>query len=242
MARTQDFNYSDQTKDLSDESSGKAFGQVVRDYKPNASVKWRFGKPNYSVVNKLYFENRTKKHADGTLESVVQKLVKNWEVESHHIADIKDWQTMDVSKFSASVNGGGPASAQLMADIGPYNLLLGDCEGYAGSANTFESANAIFSNAFTKGFAFEVLEVLSPPPVVAFRYRHFGPFSGKYVDATGDTHPGDDKIVDIGGLVVATVSATLQIEKLDIYYDPNAQIKPLLTPTGGERAKKCVFC
>lgn len=47
----------------------------------------RFGKPNYERVNKLYFQYRTKMHAEGSLESVVNKLVKNWEVESHHISN-----------------------------------------------------------------------------------------------------------------------------------------------------------
>lgn len=65
---------------LSDASKGLTFGQMIRDYDPMEGVKWRFGKPNYERVNKLYFENRSKNHAEGSLEMVVQTIVKNWEV------------------------------------------------------------------------------------------------------------------------------------------------------------------
>ena len=44
---------------------------MIRDYDPINGVEWRFGKPNYTRVNKLYFENRSKKHAEGSLEAIV---------------------------------------------------------------------------------------------------------------------------------------------------------------------------
>jgi len=240
MARSCDMDSSIKTGDLSDESKGITKGELIRDYTPVAGVQWRFGKPNYARVNQSYFQHRTKKHAASSLEAVVQKLVKNWEVESHHIADPAQWNTMDVSKFAGSVNGGAAANAQALADVGPYNFLLGKCPGYDGTKQTFESANKIFSEAFTEGFAFEVLEVFSPPPSVAFKWRHFGNFAGKYVDDKGAVHKGDNKLMELFGLCIAKVNASLIIEELQVFYEPKDMIAPLMKKGG--KGGLCSFC
>jgi len=170
----------------------------------------------------------------------VTKVVKNWEVESHHIADPAQWNTMDVSKFKGSVNGGEAANAQALADVGPYNFLLGKCPGYDGTKQTFESANKIFSEAFTEGFAFEVLEVFSPPPSVAFKWRHFGNFNGQYVDDKGMVHKGDKKLMELFGLCIAKVNASLVIEELQVFYEPKDMIAPLMKKPG--KGGFCSFC
>jgi len=245
MALAHELDIKDQDLKLSGESQGVPYGEIIRDYQPSATTKWRFGKPNYARVNKTYFDHRSKKHPEGSLESVVSKIVKNWEVESHHIYDIKDWQTMDIDKFSASLNGATPIDAQCMADIGPYNMLLGDIDGYKASKETFESANTTFSNVFTEGFAWECLEVYSGPPEVAFRWRHFGKFSGKYVDSAGETHEGNGKLINVYGACIAKVNADLKIESLKVYYDPKTQIEPLLTnkqPKAGAAAAPAGMC
>jgi len=236
-----ELDVTDQDLHLSTESKGEPWGEVIRDYEPKANTHWRFGKPNYARVNKAYFRGRSKKHPAGSLEEVVTKLVKNWEVESHHIYDIRDWQTMDIKKFQASLNGGTPIDAQVMADIGPYNMLVGDCEGYKASANTFESANEIFSTVFPDGFAWECLEVYSPPPEVAFKWRHFGVFTGEFTDDKGEVHAGNNRLIEVFGACIAKVNADLKIETLKVYYDPNTQIQPLLTNKGPKSTPMCPF-
>ena len=80
-----DLRCPDNAMGLSDISKGQD-GEIIRDYEPVEGVEWRFGSPpDYATVNAAYFEGRTKVHPPGSLESVVQKAVKNWEVESHHI-------------------------------------------------------------------------------------------------------------------------------------------------------------
>jgi len=226
MALAHEMNVKDQGP-LSDESKGLAYGEMIRDYEAVPGVQWRFGKPNYARVNKLYFQHRTKHHAEGSLESIVNKLVKNWEVESHHIASPHQWKTMDITKFKAAVNGGCPASAQLMADIGPYNLLIGEHQAYSSSACTFEESNRNFGATFADGYAWECLEVLSGPPTVTFKWRHFGKFSGVFTDKNGVQHKGNGEILNLIGLCIAKVSADLKIESLDIYYNPGDLIDPL---------------
>eukprot|EP00933_Yihiella_yeosuensis_P055269 TRINITY_DN53_c0_g1_i10.p1 TRINITY_DN53_c0_g1~~TRINITY_DN53_c0_g1_i10.p1 ORF type:complete len:250 (-),score=63.92 TRINITY_DN53_c0_g1_i10:605-1354(-) len=229
MALAHELNPKDNKGSLSDESKGMNYSELIRDYEPLPDTVWRFGKPNYAKVNQYYFQHRTMHHPEGSLEAVVSKLVKNWEVESHHIADIHQWQTMDITKFKAGLNGGCPASAQLMADIGPYNMLLGETQDYSGSKHTFLSSNTVFSATFPEGFAWECLEVYSGPPLVSFKWRHFGKFSGVFTDKTGKQHAGNDKELNLYGLCNAKVNAELKIESLDVYYNPDDMIKPLMT-------------
>lgn len=229
MAMSQDFNLADQSAEFSPESSGAAMGEVVRDYKPKEGVSWRFGRPNYARVNKAYFDGRTKIWNEGSLEWVVSMVVKNWEVESHHIYKPEDWKTMDITKFKASVNGGTVIGTKELSEAGPYNVLLGDMKGYTASKETFESANKIFSNVFTEGFAWECLEVYSGPPQVSFKWRHFGKFTGEYVDADGKKHKGDGKLIEVYGIVIATVNHNLVIEELQIFYQLDTMIAPLMT-------------
>jgi len=228
MAMAHELDKSVETGSLSDESKGLTFGELIRDYEPLPDTKWRFGKPNYAAVNKFYFENRVMKHKEGSLEAVVTSLVKNWEVESHHIASPHQWKTMDVSKFQAAVNGGCPANAQLMADIGPYNLLVGETADYTGKVS-FEDSNKNFSSTFPEGFAWEVLEVYSGPPTVTFKWRHFGKMSGTFTDKTGKQHKGNGEMLNLIGMCIAKVNEELKIESLDIYYSPDEMIKPLLS-------------
>eukprot|EP00930_Biecheleria_cincta_P081708 TRINITY_DN709_c0_g1_i1.p1 TRINITY_DN709_c0_g1~~TRINITY_DN709_c0_g1_i1.p1 ORF type:complete len:230 (+),score=47.84 TRINITY_DN709_c0_g1_i1:110-799(+) len=227
MALAHELDKSVETGSLSDESKGMTYGELIRDYEPLPDTKWRFGKPNYARVNKFYFQNRTMKHKEGSLEAVVQNLVKNWEVESHHIANPHQWKTMDVSKFQAAVNGGCPCNAQLMADVGPYNMLIGETADYTGKVS-FEDSNKNFSSSLPEGFAFEVLEVYSGPPTVTFKWRHFGKMSGTFTDRNGKQHKGNGEMLNLIGMCIAKVNEELKIESLDIYYCPNDMIKPLL--------------
>eukprot|EP00929_Paragymnodinium_shiwhaense_P072458 TRINITY_DN3677_c0_g1_i11.p2 TRINITY_DN3677_c0_g1~~TRINITY_DN3677_c0_g1_i11.p2 ORF type:complete len:258 (-),score=58.61 TRINITY_DN3677_c0_g1_i11:85-858(-) len=229
MALWSEMQAAPKTGDIGAESTGEQFGEIVRDYKVKPGVSWRFGKPNYSRVNKTYFENRSKKHPEGSLEAVVSKVVKNWEVDSHHVLKPSDWRTMNVDKFKISVNGGPKASAQAMADVGPYVALLGDIPGvFYASQNTFASTNKIFSEVFPEGFAWEVLEVFQGPPKVTFKWRHFGKFTGKWVAPDGTEYKGTGEMLNLEGICVAAVDSNLIIEELEIYYNPLDQILPLL--------------
>ncbi len=45
----------------------------------NEDIKWRNGIPNYSKANLLFENHKTTNHKEGSLELIVQNLVKNWE-------------------------------------------------------------------------------------------------------------------------------------------------------------------
>mmetsp|Transcript_16645 Transcript_16645/g.19846 ORF Transcript_16645/g.19846 Transcript_16645/m.19846 type:complete len:139 (+) Transcript_16645:3-419(+) len=133
---------------LSEESQGSTRGELIRDYQPAAGSSWRFGLPDYAKVNKTYFQHRTMAHHEGSLEALVQKIVKNWQVEADNIADVHKWTTMDSAKFKLAVNGGCPCNAQLMADVGAPNILVSETLDYSGSSNSIERSRKIFNDAF----------------------------------------------------------------------------------------------
>jgi hypothetical protein len=217
---------------LSSASTGESYGEIIRDYEPSPGVEWRYGRPNYAVVNKAYFDGRMGVHKEGSLEQLINKLVKNWEVESHHIAKPDHWKTMDAGNFRTSVNGGCPFSSEQMAKIGPYNVMLGDTHGYTASQNTFESANKIFNKTFTTGFAWECLEVLSGPPICSFKWRHWGRFSGTFTDSNGLTHRGKQEVIEMFGMCVLRVGVNNVIENMEVYFDRSDLLSPLLAPPG----------
>jgi hypothetical protein len=73
-------------------------------------------------------------------------------------------------------------------------------------------------------FAWEVLEVYSPPPVVAFRWRHWGVMKNDYVGinnvgekVTAKAHGG---VIDIQGVTVASVNDKVQLQGVRTWFDP----------------------
>ena len=58
--------------------------EPVRDYMDDPNIRWRYGKPNYALVNEKYLKEKTNSHAAGSLEKIVENIVKTWEVESTH--------------------------------------------------------------------------------------------------------------------------------------------------------------
>jgi hypothetical protein len=64
-------------------------------------------------------------------------------------------------------------------DIRTYNALIGESEYYSSERSNFIDSHKTFKRAI-RSFNWEVLEVFSELPVVAFSWRHFGLFHGKF--------------------------------------------------------------
>lgn len=76
-------------------------------------------------------------------------------------------------------------SGEETLELGSYNALLKNSlpkefQYYKADEETFESSHDVFRSAFPRGFAWEVLNVYSGPPEIAFKYRHWGFFEGPY--------------------------------------------------------------
>ncbi len=118
-------------------------------------------------------------HEAASLPDLVEKLVKNWEIEASYKVSLADWRTIDQSSYTFSVNGGPPQTGEHMLNVGTYNALLEPNEFYCPMRSTFDASHKTFKRMMPT-FAWEVLEVYSGPPKVAFRWRHWGTMKEDY--------------------------------------------------------------
>lgn len=176
---------------------------------------WRFGgKPDYSLTNLKFLKERSKIHPEGSLELIVENLVKTWEMERSHKLDANSHQSVDVETFKISANGGKVLNNQEANAVGNYNVLLNACPAEIWDSNTtWEGSHDAFHNAFA-AFPWEVLEVFSGPPKVAFTWRHWGTFTGSY-----EGNQGKGELVEMFGFGTAVVNDKLQLTEVDIYYN-----------------------
>ncbi|XP_075498132.1 pathogen-related protein [Primulina tabacum] len=185
------------------------------------TTEWRHGGPPiYDAVNKLFEEGRTKEWAKGSLEEVVQNAIKSWEMELSHKTRIGDFKTINPHKFKLIVNGREGLSAEETLKLGSYNALLKssmpeEFKYYKADEESFESSHDIFRTALPRGFAWEVIAVYSGPPVITFKFRHWGYFEGPFKG-----HSPTGELVQFFGVGILKVDESLRAEDVEIYYDP----------------------
>ena len=85
------------------------------------------GVPDYSLTNLKYLEGKTKNHAAGSLELIVENLVKTWEMERSHKTDPNQHRSVDPEKFHVGAKGWKKYNNQEANAIGNYNVLLAGC-------------------------------------------------------------------------------------------------------------------
>jgi len=184
--------------------------------------KWLFGRPpNYTLANLEYLKYKTKNHPEGSLEQIVENLVKTWEFERSHKTDVSDHQTINQERFSVQANGGPIYESAKLHKMGNYNALLAGApkELYDSEKYSWHESHKKFQNAFP-AFPWEVIKVYTGPPTVYFSWRHFGRFTGEY-----DGHKGTGKTVDFMGFASANVDENLRLCEVHIFYDWTAFMK-----------------
>ncbi|RSL79574.1 hypothetical protein CEP52_017505 [Fusarium oligoseptatum] len=187
-------------------------------------VAWRFGrKPDYTRTRKAWRDTKEMSHTAGSLQELVENLVKNWEIEASYKAKPEEWRTINHDKYQFRLNGGPPQLAKFMAEVGTYNALISPNKYYSPEHMDFSTSHKTFKRMMPT-FAWEVLEVYSGPPKVAFKWRHWGSFQNDYT-AKNDrgervTLESNGKVIDIKGLSVAELDHEFRIIDLDIYFDP----------------------
>ncbi|MGW1729259.1 SnoaL-like polyketide cyclase [Streptomyces sp. NPDC002306] len=184
---------------------------------------WRNGRPDYHLSHTIMPGQRTRPLGRGSLEAVVEGIVQVFEMEISHKKDPAAWVSVVTDSFRTNVNGGPFATATDIAEQGSYNILIGDSVFHV--PGDFDSSHASFHQTFPGGFYWEVLEVLTPPPVVTFKWRHWGAFEGEY-----HGNPPTGEQIEMFGVSVAKVSNDLKLVEVEHYYDPNSFLSKL---TGG---------
>ncbi|KAL4912139.1 hypothetical protein BDW62DRAFT_206742 [Aspergillus aurantiobrunneus] len=196
---------------------------------PNAvlndtDASWRHGKPpSYTKTREYYEKTKTTTHEPSSLPDLVSNLVKNWEIEASFKTSLSEWRTISQDNYSFSLNGGPEQPGEHMLEVGTYNALITANKYYDPAQNDFDTSHKAFKRMMPT-FAWEVKEVYSGPPVVVFRWRHWGVMRDDYVGRDGQgevvrikAHGG---LIDIEGIVVARVNEKLQLEKIDVWFDP----------------------
>jgi hypothetical protein len=118
-------------------------------------------------------------HKAGSLEQIVENVVKNWEIEASFKSKVEDWRTIDHANYTFSMNGGPPQDASVMLNGGTYNAIITANEYYDPAHSDFASSHKTFKRMMPT-FAWEVLEVYSGPPRIAFKWRHWGVMKNDY--------------------------------------------------------------
>ncbi|KAJ4831820.1 hypothetical protein Tsubulata_010189 [Turnera subulata] len=211
------------------------------------NTKWRFGAPpNYDIVNKLFEEGRTKVWPPGSLEEKVQNLVKTWEMELFHKASSDDYKAVDTSKYTISVNGREAVSLEETPKLGGgYNIFLQTSlpekfRGYNPAEETMDSAHVAFTTAFPQGFALEVLQVYSGPPVIVYKFRHWG-----YMEGPFKGHPPTGELIQVFGIGIFEVDENMKVVRVEIFMDRGELLGGLMKSCGGshdsvtEAASRC---
>ncbi|KAL3353268.1 hypothetical protein AABB24_020985 [Solanum stoloniferum] len=193
------------------------------------TIQWRHGDPpSYESVNKLFEQGRTKVWPEGSIEETVQNAIKSWEMELSHKTRIKDFRTINPEKFKLFVNGRDGLSAEETLKVGSYNALLkssmpDEFKYYNADEETFESSHNAFKSAFPRGFAWEVINVYTGPPVVTYKFRHWGFFEGPFKG-----HAPTGQMVQFYGLGILKVDESLRAEDVEVYFDPTELFGELL--------------
>ncbi|KAM0013901.1 putative NTF2-like domain superfamily protein [Helianthus debilis subsp. tardiflorus] len=215
------------------------------------NTTWKLGvPPNFDVVNKLFEEGRTKIWPTGSLEEQVQNLVKTWEMELFHKMKPQDFKTVDVTKLTFSVNGQKPLTPKGVAKIGGgYNMFLQtslpqNLRMYDSSEETVDTAHKLFTTTFPRGFAVEILQVYSGPPVIAYKFRHWG-----YMEGPFKGQPPTGELVELFGVCTMELDENFKIVKVEFFYDRGELLAGLIkgasattldSTTGGE-SSACPF-
>ncbi|KAK7749853.1 hypothetical protein SLS53_000434 [Cytospora paraplurivora] len=164
------------------------------------------------------------KHEASSLETLVENLVKNWEVEASHKMHVSDWRTVDQEKYTFAINGGPAQDAQHMLKVGTYSAVIAANKYYSPQHSVdFEESHKAFRDMMPN-FAWEVLEVYSGPPTVSFKWRHWGWMKGDYVGKNEEgvtvTIKSHGAVLDIQGVTVAKLNDRFQVTSLETWFDP----------------------
>ncbi|KAF7936913.1 hypothetical protein BELL_0154g00100 [Botrytis elliptica] len=219
---------------------------------PNAvmkdvDAKWRYNQPpDYTNTRRVWAQTKTQSHTATSLPSLVENLVKNWEIEASFKTDISDWRTIDHPNFTFSINGSAPVTGEYMLKVGTYNAILTSNEYYSPEKSDFSSSHKTFKRMMPT-FAWEVLEVYSGPPTVSFKWRHWGIMKNDYVGVNDKgervTIPSHGGTVDIKGVAIAKVDSAVRLQAVEIFYDPlemfrqivnNSDVKKSELPKGSK--------
>ncbi|KAK4390988.1 Pathogen-related protein [Sesamum angolense] len=193
------------------------------------TAQWNAGPPNYDVVNKLFEEGRTKVWTAGSLEEQVQNLVKTWEMEiCPRPIQMTSKQLMLRSLFLVSMVSKKIFSLEDIGRIGgSYNMFLQTSlppalRSYDPDQETYESSQSALKRVFPRGFAVEILQLYSGPPVIAYKFRHWG-----YMEGPFQGYAPTGELVEFFGTAIIEMENS-KVVKVEFFYDRGELLAQLI--------------
>lgn len=179
----------------------------------------------------FHFKERSVVHETGSLGDKVNNLIKNWERELSYKTDVSEWKTA-VPIFRINVNGGGWLSIPELVKIGAYNAFLGDTEYYCSSRVSSHTSHQIFRTALSNGFGWECIETYSPPPLIVFKWRHWGHATGEFKCPMRSgqqlvASPAGNK-VEIFGISKILVNEHFQILEMENFFRADQMVEQIV--------------
>ncbi|OQR93719.1 hypothetical protein ACHHYP_02326 [Achlya hypogyna] len=187
------------------------------------NVEWRVSKPDYALLDLLFLHGKSYNHKPGSVEWMVQNLIKTWEMEVCHKSNVEQWTTVNPKLFQCQVNATAPLAADDVLRMGKYDAFLAGAppgkSAYDAKRSTRDRANMTFGSAFPEGFAWEVLEVFSKPPRVSFSWRHWG--YPKHAPGAKVT------MVELFGFTILDLDSSMRICGMETFYKAEAFLDAL---------------
>ena len=120
---------------LNDLKTKFGFREPDRGDLDNPEIEWRVGKPDYTRANYQYLKGKTQNHKaglsicicerekkknlyPGSLEILVENLVKTWETQASHFKDFSQWTTIDHDNYTIKVNDDEELEGTVAYEVG----------------------------------------------------------------------------------------------------------------------------
>ncbi|KAL0438198.1 UNVERIFIED_CONTAM: Pathogen-related protein [Sesamum latifolium] len=110
---------------------------------------------------------------------------------------------------------------------GSYNVFLQTSlppalRSYDPDQETYESSQSAFKRVFPRGFAVEILQVYSGPPVIAYKFRHWG-----YMEGPFQGYAPTGELVEFFGTAIIEMENS-KVVKVEFFYDRGELLAQLI--------------
>nr|CCA17548.1 conserved hypothetical protein [Albugo laibachii Nc14] len=182
------------------------------------NVAWRYGVPNFIIHDLAYLKGKTRCEKSSPLESYIENYCQTYIMDATCKSNYSDWTSVHQDQFFVQVNDGDEIAGSSIQENDTFGFICLKSNFLGGIIANAQSA---FSQAFTKGFPMEVLEVFTQPPRCHFSWRHWGSFSGRYKGVKGD-----GRMIQLFGFGSVEIDAHRMV-KLRLYYKISNLIEKL---------------
>ncbi|KAI3460502.1 hypothetical protein Pfo_017165 [Paulownia fortunei] len=128
-----------------------------------------------------------------------------------HKANTDDYKTLDAKKF---ILGKRYFTLEEVEKVGGQTSLPAPLRLYNPDEEPFSSSQMALTTTFPRGFALEILQVYSGPPVIVYKFRHWG-----YMEGPFKGHAPTGELVEFFGTAICELDEHSRIVKVQFFCD-----------------------